>query len=209
MAASRGDFKGALGALLAAYLTQVWPTVFRGQHRKPVRRQQRRAMQMRGDVEQVGGGVNADAVHQHGFVGVGGRKYQRALRCACSESSGERTSHGTQLPGERQLTDELNIIQCCDRDLAGSGENAECDRQIETPAFLGQIGGREVDGNAARGKLELGGEQRAAHPVAAFFHLGLGQADDGQTRQTVGQMHLDRDGRRINAGEGAAVHNSE
>jgi hypothetical protein len=63
-----------------------------------------------GDIEQVGGGVNTGAVRQHGFVGVGCWKYQRALRAACRERCGERAAHGTQLPGERQLADEFDIL---------------------------------------------------------------------------------------------------
>jgi len=175
VAAGRGDFERAFGVLLAAHFAQVRTGVFRWQRRKPVHRQQRRTMQVSGDIEQVGGGVNTGAFRKHGFVGVGCWKYQRALRVACRERRGKRAAHGAQLSGERQLADEFDIIQCRCRDLAGSGEDTDCDRQIETPAFLGQIGGCEVDGDAARGKLELGSEQGAAHPVAAFFYLGSGR----------------------------------
>lgn len=76
--------------------------------------------------------------------------------------------------------------------LSGGGEDAECDRKIETAALLRQVGGRQVDGDAALGKFELRGDERRAHPVARLAHLGVGQADQVEGRQAVGQMNFDR-----------------
>jgi len=64
--------------------------------------------------------------------------------------------------------------------LPGRGEDAQCDGQIEAPAFLGQIGGGEVDGDAARRKSNWQFWQRGAHPIFAFLDLGFRQTDDGE-----------------------------
>jgi len=80
--------------------------------------------------------------------------------------------------------------------LPDRGEDAERDRQIEASAFLGQIGGGEIDGDAARRKIELAILQRRAHPILAFLDFGFRQTDDGEIGQAVGEMHLDGDQRR-------------
>ena len=77
--------------------------------------------------------------------------------------------------------------------MSGRGEDAERDGQIEAPAFLGQIGGSEIDGDAARGKIELAVLQRGAHAILAFFDFGFRQTHDGEVGQAVGEMHLDGD----------------
>jgi hypothetical protein len=89
--------------------------------------------------------------------------------------------------------------------LRGGRENAECDRQIEAAAFLGQVCGREIDGNAAGGKFKTAVEQGGAHPVLALFHFDLGQPYDSEIRQPVGKMNLYGDRRRFHAGQRSAV----
>ena len=48
------------------------------------------------------------------------------------------------------------------------------DRQVEAPAFLGQVGGREVDGNALDREFELAILQGRTHAVLAFLYFGFG-----------------------------------
>jgi hypothetical protein len=72
-----------------------------------------------------------------------------------------------------------------------------------------QIGRRQVDGDAPERKLEPGVEQRAADPVLALLHRRLGQANDGQPRQAVGQVYLDGHERRLDPDLGAAVDDGD
>jgi hypothetical protein len=76
--------------------------------------------------------------------------------------------------------------------LSRGGEDAERDRQVEAPAFLAQLGRCEVDRDAPRWKLEARVHERRANAVAALLHFGVGKADDGERRQAVGEVHLDR-----------------
>ncbi len=95
------------------------------------------------------------------------------------------------------------------RNLPGRGQDAERDRQIEAAGFLRQIGRREIDGDPARRKFELRILQRRANAIARFAHLGLRQTDQVHGRKPAGQMHLDGDSRRVDAGQRTAVHDGD
>ncbi len=56
-------------------------------------------------------------------------------------------------------------------------------------AFLGQIGGREIDDDALGRQRQTGGMEGAAHPLTALVHRLVGQADDDEFRQA--RHHLD------------------
>ncbi len=51
--------------------------------------------------------------------------------------------------------------------------------------------------------------QRRPHAVSRFAHLGIGQADDMEGRQSGPQMHLDGDLGRVDAGKRAARHGGD
>ncbi len=88
------------------------------------------------------------------------------------------------------------------RNGADRRHQAERDRQIVMAAFLGQIGGREIDGDAARRQREAGGDQRGAHALFGFRHRLVGQADDVEGGQAGRDLHLHVDGAGLDALEG-------
>ncbi len=116
----------------------------------------------------------------------------------------QRPANRTQLSGKRQLSRELVAVQLLGRDLPGRGQDAERNRQIEAARFLGQVGRRQVDGDAARRHVEADVLQGGADPVFCLAHLGIGEADDREPGETVGQVDFDADGGGFHAGEGAA-----
>ena len=69
-------------------------------------------------------------------------------------------------------------------------------------ALLGQIGGRQIDGDAAGGQREAGSDQRGAHPLLGFRYRLVGQADDVEGGQTGRHLHLHVDGTGLDALEG-------
>ncbi len=69
-------------------------------------------------------------------------------------------------------------------------------------AFLGQIGGREIDGDAARRQRQAGGDQRRAHALLGFRHRLVGQADDVEGGQAGRDLHLHVDGAGLDALKG-------
>jgi hypothetical protein len=67
---------------------------------------------------------------------------------------------------------------------------------VEAARLLGQVGWREIDGDAlVVGKRKAALQERGAHPFACFLDFGIGQAHQREAGQAVGQMHLD--GRRL------------
>jgi hypothetical protein len=97
------------------------------------------------------------------------------------------------------------LVELFGGDLPGRSEDAERDRKVEAPALLRQLGGREVDRDAARRKLEPAVHERRAHAVLRLLHLGVGQADHREAREAVGEAGLDGGWRRLERGKGAAV----
>ena len=55
----------------------------------------------------------------------------------------------------------------------------------------------------------MGVLQRRTHAVAAFLDLGFRQPDKVERGQAAGEMHLDRDGRRVEAGERARMQDGD
>ena len=145
------------------------------------------------------------SLHERGLGRVGRGQHESAPGALCADRHRQRAPHGAQLSAERELAREFETAQRVSRKLAGRGEYAERDRQIEAAGFLRQIRGREVDRDVARGKLEVRVLQRRAHAIARFLHFGFRQADDGEARKTIGEMHFHRDRRRVHAREGPAV----
>jgi hypothetical protein len=62
--------------------------------------------------------------------------------------------------------------------LIGSANDANRDGKIEAAAFLGQIGGSQVDSDAPGRELELGVCESRTHAVLAFPHGGFRKSDD-------------------------------
>ncbi len=83
------------------------------------------------------------------------------------------------------------------RDGADGGHQAKRDRQIVMAAFLGQIGGRQVDRDPSR----RGSHHRRAHPFPRLGKSLVGKPDDGEGRQAGGNLHLDIDGSDFDAFE--------
>ena len=89
---------------------------------------------------------------------------------------GQRAAHRTQVTGQSQLTRKFILRHRGRWNLTCRGENAERDRQIETPRFLARVRRRQIDRYLARGKLELRVLQCGADSIARLADLGLGQA---------------------------------
>jgi hypothetical protein len=85
------------------------------------------------------------------------------------------------------------------RDGADRRHQAERDRQIVVAPFLRHVGGREVDGDAARRQRQTGGDQRRAHALARLGDGLVGQAHDVERGQAGRDLNLDIDGAGLDA----------
>ena len=206
VAASCGNLQGSACLCLALDVGQIG--IARRFRFRATRRTGERhvAIEVCTDFEEVGGAEHLGATDQRG-LGYAFHRHDKSTPAGMGlVGHRQRPTNRTQHPGERQLTGELHGGQQIARDLTGCREDADGDREVETPAFLGQIGRGQVDGDAARRKLEPTVDDRGADPVFCFFDLGFGQTDDGEARQSVGKMNLDFDLRRVHAGEGTTAN---
>ncbi|CUJ11638.1 Uncharacterised protein [Achromobacter xylosoxidans] len=90
------------------------------------------------------------------------------------------------------------------RQLSGGQQQAQRDGQVEAAGLLRNVGRRQIDRDAAGGKIEAAVEDRRAHAFTAFADFGVGQADHVETRQARPQVRLDAHGMGVQATERAA-----
>ena len=165
--------------------------------------------EMRADIHQRGRRINFGAVSQRRFRRIGRRHHKATAVTGNRQRHRQRAAHRAQLAGQRQFPGKLETLQTFAWNLPRRRQNTQCDRQVEAPRFLGQIGRGQIDGDAPCREFKPCIEQRSTHAVLGFFDLGLGQADDGKTRQAVAQMRFHGNQWRIKAGQRTAVKDGE
>ncbi len=107
---------------------------------------------------------------------------QRGIQC---------TGHRRHRRVQRQFSQRDIVGDLAGRNDAHRRQQPKRDRKIVMAAFLGQVGGREIDGDALEGQRQADGGQRRAHPLAAFRHRLVGQADNVELAAAgIPDMHL-------------------
>ena len=144
-------------------------------------------------------GQNTGIADEARLAGTFTRKHKGAAGFCRPQCHAQCAAHRTQLPRKRQLPGKFIAAQAIRRYLSRGCEDAKCDRQVETSAFLGQFRRRKVDRHPTRGKFETAVCQGGTHAVTAFPHFRIGQPDDGEGGQSVGEMDFDRDRRSVHA----------
>ena len=215
VAAGSGNFQRPPGSGLALHVGQVG-VVGRGRTRRGLHpgptlaRVDRLRAEGAHHVEQVPGAPNVGVRHQGSLLRTAGRQNQARALAVQGQAGGERAAHRAQLARQRQLAGELPARQARGVDLAAGRQDAQRDRQVEAARILGQIGRREVDGDAlVVRELQPGVLQRRAHALARLLHLHIRQTDQRETGQTIGKVHLDGDRGRAQPQQGAALHQSK
>ena len=121
------------------------------------------------------------------------------------DGSGQHAGDGNQASVERKLAQRRQARQRILGDDLHGDQQPQCYGQVEMAAFLGQVGGREIDGDALGREGEPHGADCGTHPLAAFGHRLVGQADDGKGGQAGGDLDLHVDRHHVDALEGEAV----
>ena len=93
-----------------------------------------------------------------------------------------------------------NLLQ-----LAAGGQQRQKQRQIVHRAGLAHIGGGKVDGDAPVREAESKVFDGGAHPVGAFPHGRVRQADDGKRGQPAGNIGFHRNGKAAQPVQAKAV----
>ena len=92
------------------------------------------------------------------------------------------------------------------RELGARAQDAKCDREVEARPLLSSLGRCEVHGHAAQRELVARVPDGRAHSLPGLLHGGVGETNDDERGQAVGDVDLDRDERRLESPEGARRH---
>ena len=165
-------------------------------------------------VSQVAGAVHLGAIHQRCFFRAARGQHQLdglgAGFALHRQAHGQCAPNGPQLSAQRQLARQLPALQLGQIHLTAGRQQAYGQRQVKPARIFGQVGRRQVDGDAfvAR-KFQARLGQRRTHAFAGFFDFGVRQADQREAGQTVGQMHLDPHGPGFEPLQRTAVDDSK
>ncbi len=162
VATGRGDLQGALGAGLALHVPQVG-TLQRGRARQRLWNWQLlcrvaclKRLHHLHHLHQAARRADRQPCHAGRCLRAGLGQHQRALmRCAAHrQCQRQGAAHGPQLAGQRQLAGELEGLGSRRVPVAGRGEDAQRDRQVEAPRLLGHVGRCQVDRRLLCGKAK-------------------------------------------------------
>ena len=103
-----------------------------------------------------------------------------AAYCRCSRRSMPSQTRRAWAAARRSATARPQIRDACS-DSAGicplAARMPKAIGKSKRPDSFGQVGGSEIDGDTAHGKVETAVLQRGAHALAAFAYFEIGQAD--------------------------------
>ena len=155
--------------------------------------------------QQAGGGENGDIAGPGRLAALGNGADQAALAGAGVDGRRQDAGDRRQRSVEGQLAERRVAGDLVRRHHPLAASRPKRDGQVEVAALLGQIGGRQVDRDALGRQGQAYGGQGGAHPLAALGDRLVGQADDGEGRQSGRHLHLDVDVEDLNAVEGHRV----
>ncbi len=121
---------------------------------------------------------------------AGRRTDQAFLARIGADRGGKHAGHRRDRAVEAEFAEHGEAGQRIRRDRADRRHQPERDRQVVMAAFLGQVGGRQIDDDPPRRQRQPRGDQRRADPLARLRHRLVGQADDGESRQAGRDLHL-------------------
>ncbi len=194
MTAGRRDFEGALGAFLALDVGEIESRPLHFEDFRLRARQHLAALEMIGKLDERCRRDDLDfGAGPGGFRPARRRTHQALATRIGADGGGEHAGDRRQRAVEAELAQNREARQRVVRNGADRRHQPERDRQIVMAAFLGQIGGREIDGDAACRQRKAGRDERGTDPFAGFRNRFVGQADNGESRQPGRHLHLNVD----------------
>ncbi len=149
--------------------------------------------------QEVGRGDHIELARPRGFAALR-RRADQPLVLRRRVDRGQKHSRRRGDPSvEAQLADGEIMRQRLRVGRADRRQQAKRDRQVVVRPLLGQVGGREVDGDDLGRKREPDRGERRADPLAALAHRIVGQSDHGEARQAGRQLNLHLDAAGLEA----------
>ena len=137
------------------------------------------------------------AAEQVGLAGAAGRHDDGRGR------GWRRPARRCPAPGgravEAELAEEPDTVDRAGPQLAGRHQQGDGDRQVETGAALADARRRQVDRHPLERPVEPARQDGGPDPVPGLPAGGIGQADDGEAGQPVGDVDLDGDRAALDA----------
>jgi hypothetical protein len=121
----------------------------------------------------------------------------------------EHARHRADRAVEPQLAEHADPVEDSVGELAGGGDEAESDGELESRPGLANTAGREVDRDPLERELDRGRQQRRAHALARLADRGVRQPHDVIAGKTGRHVDLDRDDVTVDAGERGAANRGE
>ena len=200
MPAGGGHFERALGAFLALDVGQIEWRALDLADLGLWAAEYLRALEMIGDLDEGTRGGDLDLGGSPGRLRTAGFRADQALAARIGADGG-RQHAGDRRNGtvKIEFAQHGEAGECVGWNGADRGHQAERDRQVVMAAFLGQVGGREIDRDAARRQRQPGGDHGGAHALLGFRDGFVRQTDDIEGRQAGRDLHLHVDGAGIDA----------
>ena len=203
MSAGGGDFERALGALLALDVGEVERCAVDLADLRLRAVEHLRALEMIGELNERLRRDDLDLRRGPGrFRPAHGRADQALPARIGADGGRQHAGDRGDAAVEAEFAEHGEARDGVLRDGADGRHQPERDRQIVMAAFLGQVGGREIDGDAARRQRQPGSDQRRAHAFLGFGDGFVGQADNVEGGQAGRHLHLHVDGAGLDAFEG-------
>ncbi|MNP42271.1 hypothetical protein D3C76_1360290 [compost metagenome] len=130
--------------------------------------------------EQMVHGDHLQPRGQAGLLGIGPRHHQHAPGLARRQRRGQYPAHRSYRAGQGQFTEAFHVVQRQRWHLHAGRQDPQGDGQVEASAVLWQVCRRQVQGDASCREVQPRIDDRAAHPVLAFLHSRLRQANHRQ-----------------------------
>ena len=180
MAAGRGHFERALGAFLPLDVGKVEGRTRHIENLWYWPRQHLAAFEMVGELDQRGGRDDLDVGARPGRFRSAGRRAHQAFAAGIGADGGrQHAGNRRNRAVKAEFAQHREARESIMRDGADRRHQAERDRQVVMAAFLGQIGGRQIDGDAAGRQRQSRGDHGRTHPLPRLRDGLIGQAHDG------------------------------
>ena len=202
--ATRGrDLQRPLGALLALHVAQIGQVGPGRPHGGLGPRHQLRALEVVGELDEGARRQHVEVAAGPGGLRPAGRGADQPVAGRIGGDRGrQHARHRRDGTVEREFAQHREAAERVRRDGADGRHDAERDRQVVVAALLGQVGRREVDGDALRRQGQPRGGQRRADPLAGFGDRLVAEADDVEHHGAVGDLNLDVDRASLDPLEG-------
>jgi len=110
---------------------------------------------------------------------------------------------------QRQFAEHQVPMQVVALERVVGCDQTQRDRKVEGRAFLARVRGGEIHGEATIGEVVAGVFDCRLDAVQGFARGSFSQTDRGEARKAAGDIDLDLDRERVNAGQCARHHAGE